>query len=217
MADSNKRFEWSDNARKLGYILIVVMFAFFCWLKIADRSLYIFGAVFNCYTFAFVGAFVVLLVQVINLLKKNEGGFDFMSGLLLSALIITFICTVTNAATDVKNSKVSDVLKISEDSESGSSLSVVLCEVTEFNNVINADSTYINVYRVSGGIAKKIGVIDEVYFSVECIKEDMYTYFVSSDKSTITIECTYGFFGDGVIMMNPAYESGKIRYVFKLD
>lgn len=217
MADAKKSFDWSEAASNSGYIIIVIALAFFCWLKLSDKYLYIFGNIVSCYTFAFITAFIILLRIVIKLIKKNNGNFDFMSGLLTAALFITFVCSINSAAGDAKNSKVKDVLKISEETQENSGVSVVLCEVTEFNNTINADSTFINVYRVSGGIAKKIGVIDEMYFSVECIKEDMYTYFINADKSTITIECSYGFFGDGIIMMNPAYETGKIRYVFKLE
>ena len=83
--------------------------------------------------------------------------------------------------------------------------------------MLNADCTSIAVYRVNGRIAKKLGVIDEAYFSVECLRDGMYDYFINHEKNTVTIECSYGSFGDGIIQMNPAFETGKIQYVFKLD
>ncbi|MDE7099056.1 MAG: hypothetical protein K2O60_07915, partial [Ruminococcus sp.] len=132
------------------------------------------------------------------------------------SIIITFLCMVNNISKDVKASKVKDVLPVSDSSDI-EDISVVLCEVTEFNNMINDYSTHIDVYYVNGRIAEKIGFIDELYFSVECIKDGLYSYLIDKDNNTITIECSYGSFGDGVIMMNPEYATGEIRYIFKLN
>lgn len=200
----------------ISYIIIIVVFALFGLLKISGKSLYIFGVVFECYTFAFVSAFIILVVKFCNYLKKNDGNFDFKSGLLSASIIITFLCMINNISKDVKASKVKDVLPVSDSSDI-EDISVVLCEVTEFNNMINDYSTHIDVYYVNGRIAEKIGFIDELYFSVECIKDGLYSYLIDKDNNTITIECSYGSFGDGVIMMNPEYATGEIRYIFKLN
>lgn len=218
MADGNKSIKFSNAVPYLVRILIAVMVAFFGWLKLADRYIYIFDTVFNCYTFAIVGAFAVLLIYLLDYLKKNNGNFNFNSGIITAILCVLLVCMINSTAEDIKNSKVKDVLPIGTVTEENPDVpSVVLCEVTKFNNMINAESTYIDVYRVNGKIARKLGMIDEVYFSVECIKDGLYKYFINYEKNTITIECSYGVFGDGIVEMNPAYETGKIQYVFKLD
>ncbi len=218
MADDKKSAKFGNAVPYLIRILIAVTVAFFGWLKLADRYIYIFDTIFQCYTFAFFSAFAFLLVYLLNYMKKNNGNFNFNSGFITTILCVLLVCLINSGAEDIKNSKVKDVLPIGTATEDNPDVpSVVLCEVTEFNNMMNDESTYINVYQVNGRIAKKLGIIDEVYFSVECIKDDMYTYFINEEKNTITIECSYGFFGDGIVEMNPAFETGKIQYVFKLD
>lgn len=218
MADDKKSVKFNDAVPYLARILIVTIAAFFGWLKLAGRCIYIFNTIFQCYTFAFVSAFAILLAYLLNYLKKNNGNFNFNSGFITAVLCILLICAINSTAEDIKNSKVKDVLPIGSATEEIPDVpSVVLCEITKFNNMMNADSTYIDVYHVNGRIAKKLGTIDEVYFSVECIKDGLYTYFINQEKNTITIECSYGFFGDGIVEINPAYETGKIQYVFKLD
>lgn len=218
MADDKKSVKFGNTVPYLIRILIAVIVAFFGWLKLADRCIYIFDTVFQCYTFAFFSAFAILLVYLLNYLKKNNGNFSFHSGFITAILCVLLVCMINSGAEDIKNSKVKDVLPIGSATEQIPDVpSVVLCEITKFNNMMNADSTYIDVYRVNGRIAKKLGTIDEVYFSVECIKDGLYTYFINHERNTITIECSYGFFGDGIIEINPAYETGKIQYIFKLD
>ncbi len=218
MADGNKSIKFSNAVPYLVKILIAVCTAFFGWLKLADRYIYIFGTVFNCYTFAVVSAFVILLVYLISYIRKNNGNFNFNSGFFTAVLCVLLVCAVNCTAEDVKKSKVKDVLPIGTITEDDNDVpSVLLCEVTEFNSTMNENSTYIDVYHVNGRIARKIGVIDEVYFSVECVKDGLYNYFINYEKNTITIECSYGSFGDGVVEINPVYETGKIQYVFKLD
>lgn len=218
MADDKKSVKFSNSLPYIVKILVASAVCFFGWLKLSGRCIYIFNTVFQCYTFAFFSAFVILLVYLLVFMKKNNGNFNFHSFFLTSVLCVLLVCLVNTASEDFKNSKVKDVLPLGTPSEEFPDVpSVVLCEVTKFNNMVNADSTYIDVYRVNGRIAKKLGIIDEVYFSVECIKDGLYTYFINHEKNTITIECSYGSFGDGIVQINPAYETGKIQYVFKLD
>ncbi|MCM1133368.1 MAG: hypothetical protein NC340_07840 [Ruminococcus flavefaciens] len=218
MADGNKSIKLEKAVPYLVKLLIVVLVVVFGWLKLSGRCIFIFGTLISGYTFAFVSAFAVLLAYLLSYMKKNNGNFDFTSGFYIAVLSVILICMVNSFAEDRNNSKVKDVLPIAVATEEDSDVpSVMLCEVTKYNNIVNGNSTYIDVYRVNGRIAKKLGVIDEVYFSVECIKNDMYTYFINYEKNTITIECSYGTFGDGIVMMNPAYDTGKIQYIFKLD
>lgn len=218
MADGNNSVKFKDTVPYLVKIIIAVCTAFFGWLKLADRYIYIFGTVFSCYTFAVVSASVIILVYLVSYIKKNNGNFNFNSGFFTAVLCVLLVCAVNCTAEDVKNSKVKDVIPIGTvTAEDDNAPSVVLCEVTAFNSTMNDFSTFINVYHVKDRIARKIGVIDEVYFSVECIKDGLYDYFINYEKNTVTIECSYGYFGDGIIEINPAYETGKIQYVFKLD
>lgn len=218
MAEDKKSAKFANAVPYLVKILIAAAVAFFGWLKLADRYIYIFDTVFKCYTFAFFSAFTILLVYLLNYMKKNNGNFNFNSGVITAILCVLLVCLVNSGAEDIKNSKVKDVLPIGAVTEENTDVpAVVLCEVTQFNKMLNDYSTYIDVYRVKGRLARKLGVIDEVYFSVECVKDGLYDYFINYERNTVTIECSYGSFGDGIIEMNPAYETGKIQYVFKLD
>lgn len=216
MADKKKSRKFSKIVPVFVRLLIAFALAFFAWLKLADRYVYIFNTVFNCYTFAFFCSFAFLLVYLLKYIKKNDGNFDLNSGFITLLLCILLVCLVNNGAKDIKNSKVNDIFPIGSATDENPA-SVLLCEITEFNSMLNADCTSIAVYRVNGRIAKKLGVIDEAYFSVECLRDGMYDYFINHEKNTVTIECSYGSFGDGIIQMNPAFETGKIQYVFKLD
>ncbi|MDE5937330.1 MAG: hypothetical protein K2G83_08000 [Ruminococcus sp.] len=210
MTDEKKLVRLNNFMHCVSVTAIVGVLAVFGCLKLSDSSLYIFDIIIDCYTFGFISAFIILSIKLVLHLKKDEWEFHFNSEMLAGALGIVLVCMINGIAEDAKASKVKDILPIDK------RIKIVLCEVTEHNNMIDADSSYINVFKVNNNIARKLGVIDEVYFSVKCVEEDMYTYFFDAESGTVTIECSYGWFGDGTVMMNPDYETGKIRYVFKL-
>ncbi len=208
---AEKKFVGLNNfLHCISMITIVGVLAIFGCLKLSDSSLYIFDIIIDCYTFGFISAFIILSIKLVFHLKKDEWEFHFNSEILAGALGIVLVCMINGIAEDIKSSKVKDILPIDE------RIRIVLCEVTEHNNMIDDDSSYINVFKVNNNIARKLGVIDEVYFSVKCVEENMYNYFFDAESKTVTIECSYGWFGDGVVMMNPDCETGKIQYVFNL-
>lgn len=210
MTDEKKLVGLNNFLHCVSVITIVGVLAVFGCLKLSDSSIYVFGIIIDCYTFGFISAFIILSAKLVFHLKKDEWKFHFNSEMLAGALGIVLVCMINGIAEDAKASKVKDILPVDERTK------IVLCEVTEHNNMIDDDSSYINVFKVNNNIARKLGIIDEVYFSVKCVEEDMYIYFFDAESETVTIECSYGCFGDGIVMMNPDCETGKIQYVFKL-
>lgn len=210
MADEKKLVKLNNFLQCASRIAVVGVLAVFGCLKLSDSSLYMFNTIIDCYTFGFISAFIILLIKLVLHLKRDEWKFHFNSEMLAGALGVVLVCMINSVAEDAKASKVRDILPVDE------RIRIVLCEVTEYNNMMNADSSYINVFKVNNNVARKLGVIDEVYFSAKCVEEDMYTYFIDSESGTVTIECSYGWFGDGIVMMNPDYETGKIQYIFSI-
>lgn len=56
--------------------------------------------------------------------------------------------------------------------------------------------TYLDVYRLKGFKAVKIGNINETRFSNKCLAQDKYTLDYNEETKTVTVACEYGGYGD---------------------
>lgn len=186
--------------------LAVAAFGFFGYMKLTDTEIYVFDCIIGCYTICFTAALVFLVVRILTLLRKNGKQLSYQFWLMAAACGITAACFVNSIAEDIGKSKVKGVLEINE------TMNVFLCESTQ-----KSGHTQIDVYRVKGRLACKLGEIDETLFSVKCIEQDMYSYAVSGDESLLTVSCQYGVYGNGMYMLSSTYDTGTLSYTFKLD
>ena len=77
--------------------------------------------------------------------------------------------------------------------------------------------TYMDVYQISGIAAKKLGKIDESYFSNKCLSQDKYTYEYDEASKKLTIICEYGTYGDSFVSLKEEYDTGFWEEEFILE
>ncbi|MDE5577277.1 MAG: hypothetical protein K2J11_07815, partial [Oscillospiraceae bacterium] len=79
------------------------------------------------------------------------------------------------------------------------------------------EDTYMDVYQINGIAAKKLGEIDESYFSNKCLLQDKYTYEYDEASKKLTIICEYGTYGNGVVRLKEEYDTGFWEKEFTLE
>lgn len=207
MADDKKKSAKAAKAYETFYYIFITLavmgFGYFGYLKLTDTDIYFYDRVINCYTLCFAAAFVFLALRVLIVFRKINK-VSYQLGLMMVACGISGVCLINSVAEDFSRSKVRDIIEINEATD------VLLCEVGKEN-------TRIDVYRVRGRLAKKIGEIDETYFSVKCLEQGMYSCDVSADGSVITVNCNYGVYGNGIYMIIPAYDTGTLSFNFEIN
>lgn len=77
--------------------------------------------------------------------------------------------------------------------------------------------TYFNVYQKNGIIVRKIGEIDESYFSNKCLSQDTYSYEYDEADRKLTVVCEYGTYGDSVVSLKEEYDTGILSWEFVLE
>ncbi len=105
MADDKKSLKLSNAVPFLARILIAAAVVFFSWLKLADRSIYIFNTVFDCYTFAFFSAFTVLLIYLLDYMTENNGNVNFNFGFIFVVVGSLQFCLMDSGAEYTENSR----------------------------------------------------------------------------------------------------------------
>ena len=68
--------------------------------------------------------------------------------------------------------------------------------------------THMDVYQIKGIAAKKLGEINETYFSNKCLSQDKYTYEYDEASKKLTIICEYGTYGDSFVSLKEEYDTG---------
>ena len=79
------------------------------------------------------------------------------------------------------------------------------------------EHTYMDVYHINGFAAKKLGEIDETYFSNKCLSQDKYTYEYDEASKKLTIICEYGTYGNEVVRLKEEYDTGFWEKEFTLE
>ncbi|MDE6774720.1 MAG: hypothetical protein K2J37_00195 [Ruminococcus sp.] len=206
--EEKKKIDYSKLLNSLYYIGITLGaagIAFFGYLKLTDTELFIFSRIISCYTVCLAVVTVVLAYRFIRVFIENEKKFNYMIALQAVVASVALACAVNSMAEDINKSKVNDVVKINERT------SIILCEVEN-----KSGHTQIDVYCKRGRFAKKTGEIDEMMFSVKCIESGAYNCYSSDDGNTAVVECFYGIYGNGSILI-PEYDTGMLTYVFDLN
>lgn len=205
MADDKKKFAKAyDTFYYIFITLAAVGFGFFGYLKLTDTDIYFYDRVINCYTLCFTAAFVFLALRILIVFRRSGNKVSYQLWLMIAAALISGACLINSLAEDFSRSKIMDIIEIDENTD------IFLCETGDEN-------TQIDIYRVKDRMARKIGEIDETYFSVKCIEQGMYSYEISDDGTFITIYCNYGVYGNGIYMIVPAYDTGTLSYTFQIE
>lgn len=164
-----------------------------CYLTINGGTLYIFDRFFNPNIFLFLvymlisGENMYLYIRSPKEEKKPVAGTAVM--LIISALGIGSIIyfgvkdppyTVAETLPD------GTVILLSEYKD----------YLAGFEKNPENELTYLDVYRLKGFKAVKIGNINETRFSNKCLAQDKYTLDYNEETKTVTVACEYGGYGD---------------------
>lgn len=195
----------------------VIGLAVVCYMKLNSVYLYLMGSILGCYTVGFCGGAILMAIRIITRLNRSKWKFDLRISLLTAAAALTLICGVNCLAKDVSRSKTLDVLSLVEKTEETSSLQIYLSEYTEKTKIgeTEYETVKLDVYQTGGRFAKHLGTIDETYFANRCAEMDTYSYTYGED-GIFTLNLSYGAYGDGAVMLNPAADSGVMTYTFKV-
>ena len=79
------------------------------------------------------------------------------------------------------------------------------------------ENTYFNIYQKNGIIIRKVGEIDESYFSNKCLSQDTYSYEYDEADRKLTVVCEYGTYGDSVVSLKEEYDTGILSWEFVLE
>lgn len=77
--------------------------------------------------------------------------------------------------------------------------------------------TYMDVYQIKGITVKKLGEINETYFSNKCLSQDKYSYEYDEQSKKLTVICEYGTYGDSVVHLKEEYDTGFWSGEFTLE
>ena len=196
-----------------GMVIVFAAFAFYAFMQGTDRSLYLFGKVFDCYTVSFIAIFFMDLIYIFvaKSRKKEDGSVKLFPVIVLTAdLILIGALIIAGFVRGAKNCRVSEKITL-EDGRT-----VYLTETDQYNKQTDIAKAYISVYQIKGITAKPLGEIDETFFLNSCLEDDEYAYTYDPDEKTFELELAYGKFGDDIVSLKPEYDTGSLKYTFKL-
>lgn len=205
MGEEKKKSNASDAFYYIGITLAAAAFCFFGYMKLADIEIFIFNRIIGCYTICFTAVVVFLLIRIYTLYSKTKH-VNYQVVLMSIACFVGALCFINSIAEDFSKSKRKDKITVNE------TTMVYLCERVE-----KSGHTKIDVYRVRDRLVKKIGEIDEKPFSVRCVAEGAYDYFVGDNGDVITINCKYGKYYDERVALKSEYDKGYLSYTFALE
>lgn len=194
-------------------ILYILFSGIYCYLMANGGTLYILDRFFSPYIFLhlanslFFGEAFYILIRS----PKVEKTDIFIAAAVLSVIMLIFSIFEIG---DLIHSGIKDPpYNFSETLSDGT---VVL--LSERNDHIAGDPqsklTYINLYRLKGFKAVKIGRIDETYFSNRCLVQDKYILDYNEETKTITVACEYGVYGNEYVHLTEEFDTGVLTYKF---
>lgn len=198
----------------IGIVIAVIIFGFVGYLAITDRELFLFGYMWKVnYIAIFLQAVLIILyfISWIGQPKSKKRTKAMISFAVLFALEVGLIAWY---AYDNINKKVDrERLVLSDGNE------ILLSERISHSTIgeTKFESTYMDVYQINGIAAKKLGEIDESYFSNKCLLQDKYTYEYDEASKKLTIICEYGTYGNEVVRLKEEYDTGFREKEFTLE
>lgn len=210
MADAEKKAKVLETFYYIFMTILVCGFGFFCYCKLTDSSVRIFGRLFGCYSLGFFAVLLFFIVRSVMVFLRTGKKMNYRLFLDLSAVVITLFCFINCLATDMKSSGTKDILRLGEKSRA------MLCETVFTDDDGAITEICIDVYSMNGRICRKIGEIDETLFSVRCVETDSYRYYISEDGRQLTLECLYGTYGSDTYELTSQADTGSLTYIFEI-
>lgn len=182
------------------------------YLKAVDSDMFLFGRAFDK---SFLSTFFLIpsMVCTMNIWVSRSPGRQRTVWIIFCSIFIV-ACTVFLIHLiydDIKNNADTEAITLSDGNE------ILLSERITHSTISGRELTYMDVYQINGFAAKKVGEINETYFSNKCLLQDKYTYEYDEAGKKLTIICEYGTYGDGTIRFKEEYDTGFWEEEFVLE
>lgn len=195
-------------------VMLVMLLLFIAGLlgNFLGISMFVGGKLLSHVSFTWAAIMVMCaVVLTYSGMRRKDGTVKkapFITAVIL--MVLTAFPFISGLVNDLKETSVSETTVIDSDYQ------VLLTEVSEHDKAADKDISHINVYKINGVFAKKLGEIDETYYSVKALESGKIVCTYSDDASELLIECGYGEFGNERVQLSPEYDTGTIKYEFKL-
>lgn len=198
----------------VAFVILVAILGFAIYLKIAGGELFLFGYVWH-YTDigAFPSAFSIVWI-FISWAGQPKSAKRRNNMILCAVLFVLEIVLISLAiCEDIKGTVDTELITLSDGSE------ILLHERVTYSNFDEKkfEYTYMDVYQINGITSKKLGRIDETYFSNKCLSQDKYSYEYDEQSKILTVVCEYGTYGDGTVHLKEEYDTGFWSGEFTLE
>lgn len=190
-------------------VILAAILGFLIYLKAVDRELFLFGYVWYP---NYIGFFLeVLLLAWIGAPKSKKRR---------NVIIVCAVMLVLEAGLivwavydNIKNTADTEQITLSDRNK------ILLNESTTYGKIGEKkfEYTYMDVYQINGIAAKKLGRIDETYFSNKCLSQDKYSYEYDEQSKMLTVVCEYETYGDGTVRLKEEYDTGFWSGEFTLE
>ena len=196
----------------IGLVIVATIFGVLIWFKSGDREPFLFGYVWDA-NFILIFFQMVMFVAVFVSLIGQPKGKKQIIGMILCAVMFALEAglIVWYAYENGKKNADTEQITLSDGSK------VMLSERIDYIAETKIELTYMYVYQIKGITAKKLGKIDESYFSNKCLLQDKYTYEYDEANKKLTIICEYGTFDSGFLKLKEEYDTGFWEKEFILE
>lgn len=198
---------WSIVTLLLFGLCIVIC----CYLTINDGTLYIFDRFFNPNIFLFL---VFMLISGENMyLYIRSPQEEKKEKKPVAGTAVMLIISVLGIGSIIYFGVKDPPYTVAETLPDGT---VILLAERNDHSAGEPQSklTYLDVYRLKGFKAVKIGNIDETRFSNRCLAEDKYTLDYNEETRVLTVACEYGDYSHGFINPKEELDTGVMTYKF---
>lgn len=196
----------------IGFVAVIL--GFFIYLKIAGGELFLFGYVWH---YTDIGNFLNALLCVwifIPWIGQPKSAKRRNILILCAVLFVLEIGLISWAVyEDIKYTADMEQITLSDGNK------IFLKERTTYSKFDERkyEYTYLDVYQINGITSKKLGRIDETYFSNKCLSQDKYAYEYDEAGKKLTVICEYGTYGDSVVRLKEEYDTGFWSEEFILE
>lgn len=209
-----KKVKLSTLAPWIVFLMTSAVLVLAMYMVLTKQSLYLFGYIFDESSVKFFGISMLYIGFIIGYFRSkstmSKKKFIIINVFLTAVLIMCIAITVLDIRSSVKRQIASDKISLSD----GNEIFLAENEAKEDSEVRKRE---ICVYSFNGCFVKKIGKINELYFSNKCIQQNKYTYKYDESTGKLVITCEYGSFGNDIVSLKEEYDDGFLDYEFTVE
>lgn len=191
-----------------------VILGLFIYLKIAGGELFLFGYVWYVNFILVFFQMVMFISFFISWIGQPKSKKRIICMTLCAVMFVLQTGVIVwYVYDDTKNITDTEQITLSDGNE------ILLKERISHYKIgeTRFEDTYMDVYQINGITAKKLGKIDETYFSNKCLLQDKYAYEYDEVGKKLTVTCEYGTYGDSVVRLKEEYDTGFWSEEFTLE